>query len=234
MPAPRIPEQTRSTLPENGLAGPALSEAARRYVRDGEPLSTFLADLEVAYQVLDLPPPSTALVKQASIAWADEFVGELGGIACEDPLTGMSSPEHARVHLSSLYRGVAPASADPAGADPASAGPEGHALVVVSLVETCAPRETDVLEAAFRQSLRLATVAETVRTTFHRCDVITALDHGRVVAVVSQGEALVQQAEELAWLLRRRLPVSSAPRVLIETMPPTEHQAIALLDALSA
>jgi hypothetical protein len=133
------------------------------------------------------------------------------------------------VHLSSLYRAAAAA-----GTSPSSAGPEGHALVVVSLVETCAPRETDVLEAAFQQSLRLATVAETVRTTFHRCEVVTALDHGRVVAVVSQDEALVQQADELAWLLRRRLPVSSAPRVLIETMPPTEHQAIALLDALSA
>lgn len=225
MPAPDRPQPTRFALPEIAQAGPAVREAARQYVRDGEPLATFLADLEVAYQVLDLPPPSTELVKQASIAWADEFLGEVDGLAREDPLTGMSSAEHARMHLQSLYRST--------GERPQSAV-DTHALVVVSLFEAHPRPATDVLEAAFHQSLRLATVADTIRATFERCDVIAALDHGRVVAVVSRDELVMHRADEVAWLLRRRLPVSSAPRVLVEMLPPTEHRALALLGELGA
>lgn len=221
----RAPEHSRldpAHLRTPGLVGPAVREAARQYVRDGEPLATFLADLEVAYQVLALPPPSTDLVKQASIAWADEFLGGLEGIACRDPLTGMSSAEHARVHLRSLYRALDEHSV------------ELHALVVVSLFEARPRRRADPLEEAFRDSLRLATIADTIRTTFDRCEVIASLDAGRVVAVVNRDELLDHHADELAWHLRRRLPVSSAPRVLVEAMPPAEDQAIALLDALTA
>ena len=211
-------------LPDHGLAGPAVREAARQYVRDGEPLATFLADLEFAYQVLNLPPPGTELVKQASIAWADEFLGEIDGIACADPLTGMATTEHARKHLRSLYRAHAE---DRTVLD-------AHALVIVSLFESHPRPVTDVLEAAFQQSLRLATVADTLRSTFERCDVVTALDYGRVLAVVARDEFLQNRADELAWLLRRRLPVSSAPRVLVESMPVAEDEAVALLDDLGA
>ncbi|RNL78441.1 hypothetical protein [Nocardioides marmorisolisilvae] len=218
-------QHTPLALPSSGLAGPAVREAARQYVRDGEPLATFLGDLEVAYQVLNLPPPSLDLVKQASIAWADEFLGKLDGLACEDPLTGMSSAQHARVHLQSLYRSCADRGEHP---------DDAHALVIVSLVEACPTPEADVLEAAFHQSLRLATISDTLRSTFARCDVVAALDHGRVLAVVSRDDSLAHRADELAWLLRRRLPVSSAPRVLVEPMPVAADQALALLDDLNA
>lgn len=226
MRAPELPRLNPAHLRTDGLAGPAVRQAARQYVQDGEPLATFLTDLEVAFQALDLPPPSTAVVKQASIAWADEFLGGLEGLACRDPLTGMSSAEHARVHLRSLYRAL--------GALDDGQAAELHALVVVSLIEANPRTQTDPLDVAFHDSLRLATVADLIRTIFGHCEVVTALDPGRVLAVVSRDAELDDHADALAWHLRRRLPVSSAPRVLVEEMPPAEDQAIALLDALTA
>jgi len=220
------PQQNPLHLPDSGLPGPAVREAARQYVRDGEPLATFLTDLEVAYQVLNLPPPNAELVKQASIAWADEFLGEFEGVAREDPLTGMSSAEHARAHLRTLYRA--------GGGDCTRELLDDRALLIVSLFESNPRPKIDVLEAAFDQSLRLATVADTIRTTFDCCDVVAALDHGRVLAVVGCDEFVENRTDELAWLLRRRLPVSSAPRVRVEPMPADVEQAVAFLDDLTA
>lgn len=211
--------------PAGSLTGAAIRDAARDYVVAGEPLTTFLGDLEAAFEVLELPPPSTEVVKLASIAWADEFLGTLEDLACADPLTGMSSAEHARAHLRTLYR----------------AGDEQYvaevldtrALVIVSVFQAYPQPRSDALETAFEESLRLATIAETIRTTFERCDVVAALDYGRVLAVIARDELLHQRTDELAWVLRRRLPVSSAPRVLVDSMPDCENSACALLDDLS-
>lgn len=212
--------------PPTGTSGPALRAAARQYVGDGEALATFLDDLEFAHQALDLPPPSIDVVKAASLAWADEILGKLEGIACEDPLTGMSSAAHARVHLKALYR----ASDARAGADVLSA----YRLVVVSMFESDPdPSRSHPLEAAFDQSLRLATVAEAVRLTFRRCDVVAPLQPGRVLAVVGREDGPDDRADELACLLRRRLPISCAPRVLVEPMPASEEGALALLETLA-
>lgn len=227
MPATESPDPSPLRLPGDVTnTGSALQEAARKYVGDGESLGTFLADLEVAYQALNHQPPSTEVVKQASIAWADEFLGRLDGIACEDPLTGMSSPEHARVHLRTLYR--------TGDAGRTMRVLDAHALVIVSLIDSDPTPKRDVLEATFDLSLRLATVGEAIRSSFERCDVVASLDCGRVLAVVGRDEFLQNRAEELAWLLRRRLPVSSAPRVLVEPMPASETSACALLDDLTA
>lgn len=208
-------------------SGSALREAARQYVVDGEPLATFLGDLELAHELLKLPPPSTDVVKAASLAWADEFLGRLDGVACENPLTGMSTGEHALVHLRTLYR-----TGDTARTARVLAG---HALVIVSLfhLDPATPKAHD-LETAFDESLKLATVAETIRATFERCDVIAALEGGRVLALVERDEFVENRVDELSWLLRRRLPISSVPRVLVEPMPETEEGACALLDELTA
>ena len=214
-------------LPSSGLSGSAIREAARQYVADGEALATFLADLEVAHQALHLPSPGKELVKAASLAWADEILAKLDDVACENPLTGMSSAEHARIHLRTLYQ--------TGDAERTTRVLDAHALVIVSLFESdpAAPKACE-LEAAFDQSLRLATVGETIRATFERCDVLATMQPGRVLAVVSRDQFLENRAEELAWLLRRRLPISSAPRVHVDTMPPTEDAACALLDDLTA
>ena len=215
------PPAPRGPLPASDAPGPAMREAARRYVRDGEPLAAFLADLEVAYRVLDLPPPGTEVVKEASIAWADEFLSKLDPVTCEDPLTGMSGPEHARAYLSASARSEEGSCAAPPGV---------HAVVVVVLAEpeVVAP-SADELEATFERSLQLATVGETIRATFERCDVVSALGPRRVLAVVGRDQYLENRADELDWLLRRRLPVSSAPQVLVLPMPDDEDQTDALL-----
>jgi hypothetical protein len=210
-------------VPTGGTPGPAMREAARQYVRDGEPLATFLTDLEVAYQAMDQPPPGTEVIKEASIAWADEFLARLDGVAFEDPLTGLSGPEHARVHLGGFYRVD-----DPEGRQESL---ETNAIVVVTLAEPCSP--VTELDAAFDQSLQLATVGETIRATFECCDLICALGRRRVLAVVGHDLFLNNRAEELDWLLRRRLPISSAPQVLVRPMPEDEERAGALLDDLA-
>jgi len=217
-------DKTAAALSPSETPGPAMREAARRYVRDGEPLAAFLADIEVAHRVLDLPPPTTEIVKEASIAWADEFIGKLDGTACEDPLTGMSGPENARAYLTALAR-----------TDEQCPGrPASHAVVVVTLAESegTAPTSSD-LEAAFDRSLQLATVAETLRAVFERCDVVSALGPRRVLAVVGNDPLLRNRADELDWLLRRRLPVSSAPEVRVEQVPEDERQTNAFLEDLT-
>lgn len=216
------PDAPGLPVPAGDAPGPAMREAARRYVRDAEPLAAFLADLEVAYRVLDLPPPSTETVKEASIAWADEFLRKLDGVTCEDPLTGMSGPEHARAYLSALVRTEQERCTDPP--------LQTHAVVSVVLAEPeAAVQDENELETAFDRSLQLATVGETIRATFERCDVVSALGPRRVLAVVGRDQFLDNRAEELDWLLRRRLPVSSAPRVQVRSMPRDEDQTDALL-----
>jgi hypothetical protein len=195
----------------------AIQEAARRYVADGEPLDAFLGDLEFAFHVLDLAPPSREVVKEASLAWADEILDTLASVACQNPLTGLSTLEHARDHVRALPRALT-----------------DYAVVVVSLLASDQPdARRDVLDEAFDQSLRLAVVGETIRSTFEGCDVVASRSQGRVLAIVRAHELLPERADELACQLRRRLPVRSAPRVLVEPLPPTEHLVLELLDDLA-
>lgn len=199
--------------------GPAttIREAARRYVADGEPLDAFLDDLEFAYYLLDLAPPSPEVVREASLAWADEILGILDRVACHNPLTGLSTLEHARRHLQVLGQGLTE-----------------HAVVVVSLLGAASSGgRRDLLEAAFEESLRLAVVGETVRSIFEQCDLLVSLPHGRVLAVVRAGSSLEEQADTLARQLRRSLPISSAPRVRVTAMPPTEALVLELLEELA-
>jgi len=206
----------------SGLSAPAIRDAARQYVADGESLATFLADLEIAHRALGVPPPSAESVKRASLAWSDEILATLNGVACEDPLTGLSTLEHARLHFRALYR------LDEPGLP--SRVMDQFAVVLVSLLEVDrAP--ADELTRAFDRALRLATVGELIRAAYDRCVVLAELPHGRVLAVVSADGP--ESADQLARSLRRRLPISSAPRVLVEPLPATGEHADALLDRLA-
>lgn len=216
-----------TALHDGDTCSEAIRSAARLYVRDGESLETFLEDLEAAHDALGLPPASTEMVKEASIAWADESLAVFDGEAFEDPLTGLATPGYARSRLRALYR-TRPGRPD-------TTVPGAHAVIIVTLIESD-PGSTQKLpiDAAFDQSLRLATVAETIRATFDRCEVVTALGNGRTLAVVARDQYLTNRIDELSWLLRRRLPVRCAPRVLAESLPETETDAYLMLDELSS
>ncbi|MFL6105751.1 MAG: hypothetical protein ACJ72L_02215 [Marmoricola sp.] len=102
---------------------------------------------------------------------------------------------------------IAGTSTDPVESGDVTAG-GSHVLVVISAVA-----------GVLREPWLVAQIAGTVRETFERCELITSLSNGRILAVVERDRFTENRIQETAWLLRRRLPSRFLPRIEALDLP---------------
>lgn len=202
-----------------GTPGSALLDACV-YVgmelgRDGVPLEDALDGLRATSLAVTGREPSFSLVRAVGSGWSEATLGYLHQLTCEDPLTGLASLPHLRSRISEVYRdqGI--------GAPPVRTS---HALVVVDTVD--APDEPDVFAAA----LRLARLAETLRTVFAGGDTLGRVGRDRIAVLIRRDERLPRRLGLVRELLAGVTPV---PRVWVESLPGGDDAAAALLDELA-
>lgn len=69
------------------------------------------------------------------------------------------------------------------------------------------------IDEDLRQPWLASVIAETVRQTFDRCESVTSLHDGRLLAVVERDPFTENRIQEVDWLLRRRLPARCFPKI---------------------
>lgn len=205
--------------------GDAIRAAARFYAREREPLDALLGDLRAARDLLGLPQPTPEMIQTARTAWAAASVDDSVEDVHEDPLTGLTVAPHARERLRSLC-------ARPEVGDLDAGGP--YVLVVLTVLDAgMAEPPARPLDEALREPFLVALIAETVRLTFDRCELVTSLGVGQILAVVERDPFTENRIQELEWLLRRRLPVRFTPRIHALDMPGTETELFDVLAGLT-
>ncbi|HET6692802.1 MAG TPA: hypothetical protein VFG97_00740, partial [Pedococcus sp.] len=160
-----------------GRPGPALLDACvyagMELGRDGVPLEDALDGLRATNLAVLGSEPSYPVVRAMASGWSEATLGYLHQLTCEDPLTGLASLPHLRSRISEVYRdqGI--------GAPPVRTS---HALVVVDTVDP--PQEQDVFAAA----LRIARLAETLRTVFAGGDTLGRVGRERIAVLIRRDE----------------------------------------------
>ena len=202
----------------HGEPGPAVLDACLyaglELGRDGVPLDDALDGLRRTCLRVTDRDPSYPVLRAVASGWSEATLGYLHQLTCEDPLTGLASLPHLRSRISELYR------------DQGISGRpvrETHALVVVDTVD---PGDLDVFAAA----LRIARLAETVRTVFSGGETLGRVGRERIAVLIRRDERLPRRLGLLRNLLSGVLP---APRVWVESLPGDDDAAAALLDELA-
>ncbi|MGH3348477.1 MAG: hypothetical protein ACRDO4_15965, partial [Nocardioides sp.] len=201
--------------PASGEPGPAVLDACLyaglELGRDGVPLEDALDGLRETCLAVTDRDPSYPLVRAVASGWSEATLGYLHQLTCEDPLTGLASLPHLRSRISEVYR------------DQGISGRpvrETHALVVVDTVD---PGELDVFAAA----LRIARLAEMVRTVFSGGDTLGRVGRERIAVLIRRDERLPRRLGLVRSLLSGLAPL---PRVWVESLPGDDDAAAALLD----
>ncbi|MDZ5662574.1 hypothetical protein HN031_13770 [Nocardioides sp. zg-1308] len=200
------------------------SVAGQVMARDGASVEETLAGLRETCRSITGEDPTYDVVAATLSAWSDTTLGYLHQLSCEDPLTGLSSQAHLRGRLSELYR---LGDADPGGIT-------GHGLVVCAL-----PLGDDPSEEPgdhFTRAMRLARAGELARTAFARDETVARVGMHRVAVLTRRDDRMGRRVRVLRTMLETAQPGgagTSAVRVWIEGLPPTDAGAGMLLDELA-
>lgn len=184
----------------------ACAEVGRALARDGASLGEALSGLCATYEAVAQASPDFQAVEAMSVAWSDVTLDFLHEVTCEDPLTGLATIPHLRTRLTEVYRDAARTGIGVA---------VSHALLVVDLSAGTVPAGP---HAAFSRALRLAGVADVVRTAFAGEETIARAGSDRVVALVRRTPLLGQGVAVTRELLTDLEP-SAQPRVWVEGLP---------------
>ncbi|WP_148574673.1 hypothetical protein [Nocardioides caldifontis] len=212
----RVTESERQSLPprfdavaEALAAGEspvaACAVAGRALAWDGASLGEALSGLRETWEALGGAAPDFAAVEALSVAWSEATLEFLHDVSCEDPLTGLASLPHLRTRLSEVYR-----EAERLG----TSVRRTHALVVVQVGGSAGG---DVPTDGFTRALRLAALADALRTVFAGEEVIAGGGAGRVVALVRRTPELGETLT-LTRLMLEDLGLSGA-RLWLEGLP---------------
>lgn len=193
--------------------------AGRALAWDGVSLGEALAGLRATCAVVGDDPPGLDTVEALSVAWSEATLEFLHDVSCEDPLTGLASLPHLRTRLAEVYR-EAERTARPVKGS--------HALFVVDVgggTGGDAPTDT------FSRALRLAAVADALRTVFSGEETIARAGAHRVVALVRRtpelGESVVVTRAMLADL------GMAGARTWIEGLPANAELGVRVLSELA-
>jgi hypothetical protein len=187
--------------------------------RDGAPLAEALAGLAATFTALGGAVPDFAAAEALSVAWSEATLEFLHDVSCEDPLTGLASLPHLRTRVGELYREAERSGVPVSGT---------HALVVMEVVG--APVQGT--GAPFTRALRLASVAEALRTLFSGEETLARAGRDRVLGLVRRGPELGETLE-LARDLCSDLDLPEPPRSWIEGLPDRPELGVRLLSELA-
>ena len=197
----------------------ACAVLGRALARDGASLGEALSGLSATYTALGGAVPEFAATEALSVAWSEATLEFLHELSCEDPLTGLASFSHLRTRVAELYR-----EAERNGVPIATT----HALVVVDVVG--APAEG--AGAPFTRALRLAAVAEALRTLFGGEETIARAGSDRILVLVRRGVELGETLG-IARDLFSDLELPDLPRTWIEGLPAHPDLGVRLLSELA-
>lgn len=224
-------ERLRQKLPARFVAvGEALSAGTdahaacavvgRDLARDGIDLSEALHDLRSTFALVVGAEPDFESTRVLGIAWADETLGYLHEVSCENPLTGLATLAHVRGRLAEIQRG-----AESRGGH----GELGYALVVVD-VPLLSGSDS---EARLGSALVMAQVASQVRLVFEGEESIGEASPSRLLVVAERNDYLGGKVNALRHLLVEATPPDCVVRVWIEGLPASPSATSTLLDELA-
>ena len=217
----------------------ACAVAGRVLAGDGASLGEALSGLKETYTALGGAMPDFTAVEALSVAWSEATLDFLQDVSCDDPLTGLASMAHLRTRLAELYR-----EAERSG----TSVRDGYALVVIETKAGRARPEGSTTQPGweardastpssggtdpFTRALRLAAVADTVRTVFSGEETIARLGVDRLTALVRRGSDLGETVALLRTMLDD-LDLSQDTRMWIEGLPGHPDSGVRLLGELS-
>jgi hypothetical protein len=217
-------------LLSGGSSVPACAEVGRALARDGASLGEALSWLSTTYEVLGAGSPTFAAAEALSVAWSELTLDFLHEVTCEDPLTGLSSVPHLRTRLTEVYR-----EAERRGHSVRTT----HALLVAEVAPPADPapagagRAPDAEASPFTRALRLAGVADVLRSAFCGEETIARAGQHRVVALVPRSDKLGRSVALTRELLCDLEPACQ-PRIWVEGLPGRDDLALRLLGDLCA
>jgi hypothetical protein len=208
-------------LVSGGNPIPACAEVGRALAQDGASLGEALSGLSATYGALGKGSPPFAAAEALSVAWSELTLEFLHEVTCEDPLTGLSSVPHLRTRLAEVYR-----EAERRG----SSVRHTHALLVTELSPS---RSVQPEPPAFARALRLAGVADVLRSAFSGEETIARGGQNRVIALVPRSTGLGRSVALTRELLYDLEPDCGA-RIWVEGLPGRDDLALHLLGELCA
>jgi GGDEF domain-containing protein len=197
----------------------ACAVVGRATAGDGASLAEALSGLAETFTALGGAVPDFAATEALSVAWSEATLEFLHDLSCEDPLTGLASFSHLRTRVAELYR-----EAERSGVPITTT----HALVVVDVVG--APAEG--AGAPFTRALRLAAVAEALRTLFSGEETIARAGSDRILVLVRRAPELGETLG-IARDLFSDLDLPDQPRTWIEGLPGHPDLGVRLLSELA-
>jgi hypothetical protein len=199
-------------LSDGGDGAVASAEVGRRAARSGVELGVALDRLRSTAAHAHGREPSYDAVRALCVAWADETLGLVNRVSCEEGLTGLATTAHLQARLGEAYR---------------SGEAERLAVVVVDLVGPVgAP--ADPVSGAYRD----VQVAERCRLAMGSALVACRACPDRLLLLVRRTPALGAEVGDLVTLVEGVAGVGQV-RGWIEGLPRTREGAGALVDELS-
>lgn len=196
----------------------ACAVVGQELARDGADLGEALSGLaDVTARVVG-KDPSFEAVRALSLAWAEETLGYVNDLSCENPMTGLASQPHLRARISEVIR-----AADHRGESAATT----HCLVVMDLPAAVGADDR------FERALFLAHAGEVARAVFAGGETVSHVGHGRVVTLAHRTTGLGGRVAELRSRAAELGPLAQGARVWIEGLPGKEWAAASLLDELA-
>jgi hypothetical protein len=197
----------------------ACAVAGRALAWDGASLGEALSGLRETWEALGGAAPDFAAVEALSVAWSEATLEFLHDVSCEDPLTGLASLPHLRTRLAEVYR-----EAERGG----TSIRRTHALVVVQVGGSAGG---DVPTDGFTRALRLAALADALRTVFAGEEVIARAASDRVVALVRRNPELGETLS-LTRIMLEDLGIAGA-RLWVEGLPDGVDAGVRALSELA-
>jgi hypothetical protein len=208
-------------LVSRGDPVPACAEVGRALAQDGASLGEALSWLGATYGVLGKGSPPFTAAEALSVAWSEATLQFLQEVTCEDPLTGLSSVPHLRTRLAEVYR-----EAERRG----DSVRHTHALLVTEVSSASGAPEGP---PGFARALRLAGVADVLRSAFSGEETIARAGQDRVIALVPRSTRLAGSVALTRELLYDLQPECEA-RIWVEGLPGRDDLAMRLLGELCA
>ena len=230
---PEVDAVCSSAVCRADLTG-ALSNLGRARAEAGAGLDETLTDLAALHAVLTSPESSsgliatdpeaapTPLVRATALAWADASSGELRNAEATENLTSLATQAYLRTRLGEVYR-----QAERDG----SAVPETHSLLAVTLDLSAV--------LGWSRLMAMVLVADVLREVFDGGESIALLGPSVAVVLAPRDTPFGDRALTAGWQVGERLAAdpqlasTRRPWVRVEKLPPTLHEARALLHRIS-
>ncbi len=213
-------EGVGEALSRGGEGLVACAVVGRRMAREGVDLGEALEGLRTTTVHVTGREPSYDAVRALGTAWAEEALGYVHQLSCEDALTGLAGPAHLRSRLTEVYRG-----AEQRG----EAVSETHAIVVVSVPAAAG--------GGLSGSLAVVRLAERIRLIFAGeetlCQVPGRGAEARALVLVRRTPDLGRSVTNLHGLVEVLGTAAAPARVWIEGLPASVQSAVPLLDELA-